>query len=517
MNISVKRLGLPRYQEILDHWEQNLDTDALTYRGRHIWPVVKILYHMYTKSPHPIDLSAEPAAAFMEPPDLNEHLIFTAQYGKLAQQFLEEMSKHRVFDHLSPCDVLLVSESVNAYATLEGKRFDPFLDSLYYMFNDTYRFHKVEITVPPDTPPRWLEPVYIDPTAFVGMMDKLDAYRDSLASDSSGHRVEGYSAFKDSQRDTLGEVMIGEEAVIDFVRHVEALSRLFKMIYRHTRPRLVLVVDYASRFNVAACKAASEMGIPCADVQHGAAGGGRYNFKWSWHHMPPGGYGLLPRYFWVWGDRTREMMMGDRPPPDQYHKAIVGGHPWLTLWKDEKFIKRHGKLPAELESRLSGATKSILVTLPNAIETMDFDLLAETMTRAPKDWLWLVRLHPTDINETERYEALLMDRLQTADSRNLEITIATQANLAVLLRRVNVHLTDNSSACFDALEFGVPTVFFGSLGVEVFSEYLDDEVFQTAHNADELLTAIESPRPAAHSFISTSRKQAEKALKRMLV
>ncbi len=78
-------------------------------------------------------------------------------------------------------------------------------------------------------------------------------------------------------------------------------------------------------------------------------------------------------------------------------------------------------------------------------------------------------------------------------------------------------ITDNSSACLDALEFGLTSVIFGSLGVEVFEEYLDEGVFRAALTADKLLSAIEAPDPVSHSFISTSREQAEKALRQLLV
>lgn len=514
--IAFERPSFPELQRIVAEWDADPAVAGMTWRGLLVWPVARVLFHSFAHAAEPSTWGERHAAVAAEPPpDLTAIANVAIEIGKAAGAVLEDAARRELPARLTPCDVLLVANSVNAYAEIDGRRFDPFLDSLALLLGDRYRFLKVEIVDGPAAGPGAIAPVVVDPEpflSFAGRIERLDA---QLSTAAGADAVLGFEQFRSLQIASLGREVISEGQMVERARRIELTSRLFKLIYRMARPRLVLVVDFANWVSAAACKAAADLGIPSADVQHGAAGSGRYNLKWTgWSGPPPQGYGLLPRFFWVWGERTRAAMA--EGCPDGSHEPVVGGHPWLTLWKDARFARFRTALPPPLVERMELAGKRIVVSLPNDIDTAKLDMLEAALSAAPPDWLWLLRIHPTDRHAGIDPASVLLERTGRVGGANIETEHASRANLVALLERADVHVTDNSSSCLEALEFGVPTVIYGSLGRQVFADYIEEGVFATASDAEAFLAAIGGAKKPSQGFVVTDLGCAERALARMI-
>jgi len=265
--------------------------------------------------------------------------------------------------------------------------------------------------------------------------------------------------------------------VISFQSYLEYFKKMISKI----KPEAVFFTCYYRIETMAIICASKLLQIKSVDVQHGKQGKyhGLYN---NWSKLPKEGYELLPDYFWNWGQEAKENIQQTRPAEYPHHKPVVGGNIWLNNILSKNQLN---KLPNQLERKINKYSKIILVTL-QPIENPLFYILMRAMQVAPKDWIWLVRLHPSQIN----IMAEIKNKIESTGKINYEIELSSNVSLYDLLRCVDYHITGWSSVSIEALLFKVPTVFVDEQGYDIYQDKISSRMFWYAPTPEDLINLV---------------------------
>jgi hypothetical protein len=264
-----------------------------------------------------------------------------------------------------------------------------------------------------------------------------------------------------------------------------------------TNPRLAFVVSYYSLEGMAFVRACRDLGIPVIDVQHGVQG--EFHPAYAAWPKPEEGrqHALLPDHFWVWSEWERKVIEGWSAGTG--HSAIVGGNPWLDVWRPGS--QWSGVAPAlETARRMrmrSSGRPVVLVTLQFGLAAPEqIEPLCRLMGEACDRLVFWVRLHPAMLERREEIRARLNAGIR------FELDACTDLPLHALLPVVDVHMTHSSSTVIEAAQFGVPSVLTTLYGAELFAPLLDSgsavlETGDPTQLASTLLRLVDSRRDTA--------------------
>ena len=252
------------------------------------------------------------------------------------------------------------------------------------------------------------------------------------------------------------------------LQYIEANMRVHMQILTTLRPKAIFVGLYLANEAMGLTAAAKRLGIPTIELQHGLIG--RYQwFQTHYTKVPPEGYELMPDYFWVWDETTKQDTEREMPAAPRSHRAIVGGNPSLEFWTTAT-----KQVPNSYQSLffegLERRRHVILIALQ--YYSLAPDNIVQAMKRAPKDWLWLIRLHPM----SRPMQDVVTDVYQSHGLDNVEVFQATEAPLYDLLQHVDHLVTPFSTIALEAAHFNVPITLTENVSVEVFSGFNIDNL-----------------------------------------
>lgn len=219
---------------------------------------------------------------------------------------------------------------------------------------------------------------------------------------------------------------------------VEASRMLWEEILALARPRLVILECYYSSMNMGLAHACRNLGIPCADYQHGLQ---------AWPHLayafpglPRTGWETVPEWFFTWGTRPARNL--ERAFSGQtFHKTAVAGNPMWLAWKKGELASDPALL-GQFERRIAGRVP-VCVALPLFQAQDRVALLREAVAASPPEWLWLLRRHPL-------YPSPEADALAGLEDR-VESELSTRLNLHDVLERSRHFVTGHSSSLHEAV------------------------------------------------------------------
>jgi hypothetical protein len=270
------------------------------------------------------------------------------------------------------------------------------------------------------------------------------------------------------------------------VRHVELLAGYFGGLLEHAQAKCALVTNYNNSIGMALCLAAARAGVTSVDVQHGIT---RRNAAYEgWSRFPSGGYELLPRRFWVWSEHDAEPLAGWPAAGRAAHVALVGGNPWLLFWAEPSRLAADA---AEKVKALPRGRITVLVTLSWSGGLSEE--IRSILLRSPPDIVWWIRLHPVMRRETSAIAAWCAEHAPAT----VRVAEPTELPLPLLLRHVQVHLTEYSAVVQEALAAGVPSVVISERAKEYFPAELASSWVHFAPAADAAVAALEAQARAA--------------------
>lgn len=242
---------------------------------------------------------------------------------------------------------------------------------------------------------------------------------------------------------------------------VRSMMSFFERLIRRTRAKVAFVNTYYSAEGMAFVWAARRAGCITIDVQHGNQffnpGYGR------WTKVPPSGFELVPHRFWCWSN-DEVAVINDGPGATSAHRALNVGNLWVSYLTD-----RSGDLVARLRAAKTrtGADIHLLLTPSWGLAEHETEkLIAAVQLGAEVQW-WL-RLHPTQVGRREAIKQQLADR----GIANVEVDLATDMPLPLVLAEIDANITPDSSTVLDAAAVGVPSVVTTAHGAAVFAEQI---------------------------------------------
>ncbi len=275
--------------------------------------------------------------------------------------------------------------------------------------------------------------------------------------------------------------LIFKSLLIKSISFILAAHKSARSILKRSQPRAVALVCYYHNVNFAYINAAKSLGIPTVDIQHGKQG--IYHLMYThWSQIPEGGYRMLPDFFWNWGENSKINIQKGRNSLD-YHQPIALGNHWLINWKKTRDIKPS----LTYEKLLDAYSTIVLFSLQQDMENPIPDFVLKVIEETQHSVLWLFRLHPAQ----KIGNAKVREMLGNLKVNNIEIKESSALPLYQIIEHIDIHLTNWSSVCIEALGFGVKSIIVHANGYDLYEELIKVEQFFFANDSNSLQSAMD--------------------------
>lgn len=241
-------------------------------------------------------------------------------------------------------------------------------------------------------------------------------------------------------------------------------------------PKLAFTTIYYNEIGMGFVLACKSVKCKTIDIQHGMQVGNNPAYT-SWVNVPQDGYELMPDVFMVRGSEEEKNI---RQWCHNNIQVIKAGDLWLNEWLDDNndFVRKYDIIFDKIKK---GYKATILFTLD--YQSIP-DVLILLIKRMPKDILWLIRLHPADLQNIN----IRKEELNGIDNVNLDD--ASNLPLHALLRNIDIHITDYSGVVLEAEKFGVMSVILSKSESKLFQKTIDAGHAVALFEIDELEDSI---------------------------
>lgn len=256
------------------------------------------------------------------------------------------------------------------------------------------------------------------------------------------------------------------------------------------------------------CVAARKRGVWVADMQHGVIADSHPWYGSRFRANEPPEY--LPHRFLVWDPGSAEVL--DWTSVHGTEITIIG-NPWIS-----RFIAStpDDLILAGLVSRAGTAfarngKKNVLVSLswgdtdiPNGLMTQE---LATVIRETQAEFNWYLRLHPNQVKGFASHEAAWFRKYYTeALNGYAEWQDATRNPLPLVLSRMDLHVTWNSSVCIEAAHFGVKSALLNPR----MQEEGDKEDYYQYYKREGVVDMVENSPSAIRAWLMTHCQDAKR-------
>jgi len=248
---------------------------------------------------------------------------------------------------------------------------------------------------------------------------------------------------------------------------------VFDRVFAICKPDYVFCLCYYSAMMYGMNVSAHRRGITSIDVQHGTQGPLHVGYN-NFSKVPTTGYEVLPKVFWCWDFNSARQIEG-WTAKQQFHQVIVGGNPWLTLWKQDSGTK----------------SSKVLYTL-QPLEPLLPGLIVEAVKRTHRIYDWHLRMHPRQEPDSEKIRGFL------SGCGVLDIVTLTDSHVDPLPKAINesfAHVSRFSGAIIESSQMGIPSVTIDEIGAQAFATEIENGEVQAFLNEDvdgfiELLASL---------------------------
>ena len=478
---NARQENQSRYYDAVVAVEQHLDVDALTYRGVHIWPIVRDeLYHkINTLSPAEIANSRTRALALAYDRRLEAEPRIPVDAEALRSVYGRVTAGR---EPATGADLVLLSRDWEHRPGPDGRQFNRYIDPYLAVLAGDFDVVKIELAgeIGEKQRNRWWE------TAFFPMPD-LGPYFELFRQNPAP--VEGMDHLNDIMR-RLDLAQFNEKFLRNEMDLILAQAEYFKIVLNRLLPKLAGTTCYYCNPGYGLMKACHDLGIPSVDIQHG----GVADIHCSYMHyskVPEGGYDLLPDFFWVWSDYFRRKTEQTLPPGNLHHRTIIGGDMDLTMSLESSpaspMVEKDEWRPFIAERR--EWRRNILVA-PGVLfgDENSINIVIDAILQGPDDWFWMIRAHPYSHAESDRVE--WEKSFKDNGLSNFDIKISSEMPLGRLLPLCDHLVTSWSGICFDALALGIPSTFTDPHAAWCTPDGVRDGYFFLGDTPEELLASI---------------------------
>lgn len=277
----------------------------------------------------------------------------------------------------------------------------------------------------------------------------------------------GYSKDQCEEIENLFKTFLTQISQGNFYNSISSLFRFWDEYLQTHNITTIYTLCYYSLQNFALYAAAKKHNVRTVEIQHGPQPPSHPAFA-RFTKIPQGGFNTLPNIFWCW-DKESTLAINEWAYP-QFHKAIIGGHPWLEAWQAGLFT-----FPTITVNK--PLVLYALQTFP--IDEAFPDYLMRTMQET-KDFHWLIRLHPRMNTIHKDIQRLLMNN----GISNFELHKADTYPLPHILTQISVNITYFSGTAIEASLMGKKTIILDERGLTFFPELIKkgDVIPSLSHN-----------------------------------
>ncbi len=260
------------------------------------------------------------------------------------------------------------------------------------------------------------------------------------------------------------------------LRHLTAYTTMYERLLDQAQPRAVLCVVHYSARCIPLTLAARRRGIPVIEVQHGTIGAGHAAYNVAKGRTPT----AFPDYLLTFGDYWRETTKG---LPLSAEQAPAIGYAWLEMLRERALSQA---------SRTRRTEKKVLFVSQSAIGSALSRVAAELAPLASTHgYVVEYKLHPGETSGwRERMPWLVRDDIRVID---------TQTSIYHHFAEASVQVGVYSTALYEGLAFGLPTVIMALPGWDNLAPLVDAGAARVAVDARELWALLQDAAPQAPS------------------
>ena len=263
-------------------------------------------------------------------------------------------------------------------------------------------------------------------------------------------------------------------------------------------PELVAFQCFISMEKIGVLIACKRLGIPTMEVQHGFC-----DANSIFNEMPepqPGVFDIYTDIFWTWGERTASALKRDSGGASLGVKVIAGGDVWGALSTARAKAARDAFLLSigseKYSRRVLVAHQIEALVHTKGSNSLVSAVLIDAMRLAPKDWLWMVRVHPRSSHLITPIRQTLSD----AGIVNCEVELTSLETIEVVLEAADVFLTGFSVSALEANAVGKPVIILDEVGKRLFGDAMESGSFEFAETAKEICQLIADSRPPTSDY-----------------
>jgi len=441
------------YKDILIYLNKlESDFPVQTWRALdfHIWPVIrislglKLYFENFFKERNQIITSRDNV--------YSESL--KAVYRSIICSIKDHGNNQKFFNHY---DTVFLNVSSTRYFKSGDRWFNPFSDSFINFFEkENLKSLVLEYVDTDDNKiPRYKPSKYI--TSGVNFMNLKVILKKKFGS-LNLKQLPDFEKF-------LSEINISETFFLNKILRVHYYSKYFEKIFRRTNPSLAILEGYFSYLAMGFTLAAKNLEIKSVDIQHGIQS--EFDFLYSkWLNIPTCGYETLPDYFWCWSDVEKNNI--NEWTEGTSYAAFTGGNPVLEINENDENIKLFKEEIKKIKSSKKDSI-NILYTHQASFELPQFFI--DVLKNSPSNWIWWIRFHPQYMGAKEK----ILSQLSKNNLLNTITENVTEYPLAMLMKNMDLHVTEYSSSVLEAEMTGVPSIYF-----------LKQEMIYSLNNSSEL-------------------------------
>lgn len=233
----------------------------------------------------------------------------------------------------------------------------------------------------------------------------------------------------------------------------------FSSFFTRFQVKCLLTSGFRGVERMAFILAANKAGVKTIEYQHGVLGPEHFNIDLSKE-----GNQLLPKYFWVYGEKFRKQIS---PHYTNIDRFILGGKINLISKRHRDTKKRKiTVMQAHTQSNVASFCKKLAVLIKE-IDGVEVSL----------------RLHPRSHHLLYKYEKQL-------ENCDVSIKDATLAPIENVLAQSRFVIIEESTVAYEADFFGAIPIVVGSNGFDVFFEEIQSGRFMYAKNIKEVSSIV---------------------------
>ena len=263
----------------------------------------------------------------------------------------------------------------------------------------------------------------------------------------------------------------------------------FKNIFKKTKYRNIFYAVYYFPDIMALNLVASEKKIKTIEIQHGQQG--KNSPFYIFHNMPVEGYKILPKVFWIWGERG--LKYKKFLTETEYHQYVVAGH--VVLNRERPHIEMAKEKEKNMILFAGQVSFDIDEIVPHFVRDALFGL-------QKKGCNVVIRLHPYTLAHVDRIETFFR-------SHGISVLQPSHEPLYEQLKRVSWLITLWSSVAYEAKCFGSKVIITSPIGYDHMQEDIASGAFSYAQSTEEILRIIEedNDQKEIDDFIEMSDKK----------